>query len=226
MIYSTFWLLARNGPRGLAVDFPGRNQLKKFALFLLSAAVVVSTARAGSVTLSLHTTGDTPFIDLSTILNQWGTPSDTSSVFTIGGTGTDKIGGLNLVNDTGEAITDLTIYAYGTTGANSYSCSNDSGSPFTDCTAPGNFATSQVIPIGSPISWNYSTGGSLATNEEFRLVDTATGTGSDMFYEIEINGQGPSDPSAVPEPASVMSLASGLVLLGFFALRRKLQRQA
>lgn len=196
--------------------------MKRLALCLLSAAAVVSTARAGSVTLSLHSTGDTPFIDLSSILNQWGTPSNNSSVFTIGGTGTDKIGGLNLVNDTGAAITELAVYAYGITGANSYSCVNDSGSPFTNCTAPGNFATSQTILIGSPISWTYSMGGSIATNSEFRLVDTATGTNSDMFYEIEINGQGPSDPSAVPEPASVMTLASGLLLLGFFALRRKL----
>lgn len=176
-------------------------------------------AHASSVTLSLHSTTDTPVIDLSTILNQWGTPSDTTSTFTILGTGTDKIGGLNLINDLGFSITSLTIYAYGTVGSTSYSggCSNDSGSPFTSCTGPGLIAANTTISVNNPISWTYSGGGSIASDltKEFRLVDTSTGTGTNFFYEIEVNGQGPSSPT--PEPSSLLSLGGGLAALGLVA---------
>ena len=106
--------------------------MKNLVLWTAFVGLSAAMAHASSVDLTLHTTGDTPIIDLSTILNQWGTPSDTSSAFTIGGSGTDFIDGLNLVNDTGFAITSLAVYAYGTIGPdNSYTgtCTNGSGSP-------------------------------------------------------------------------------------------------
>src|SRR6202035_2292923 len=110
---------------------PGRN-MNRLASLIFVAGAFASMALASSVTLSLHTTGDTPIIDLSTILNQWGTPGDTTDTFTIGGTGTDKIAGLNLVNDTGLSITSIALFAYGTVGSNTFGslCANDSGSPF------------------------------------------------------------------------------------------------
>ena len=196
--------------------------MKRLALSILFFGMSAAMVHASSVTLSLHTTTDTPIIDLSTILNQWGTPSATDSIFTILGTGTDKIGGLNLVNDTGIAITSLAVYAYGTIGSNVYnaSCVNDSGSPFTSCTAPGTVAANTTIPISSPISWVYSGGGSIAADitKEFRLVDTATGTNTNLFYEIEINGNPPSSP--VPEPSSVIGMSTGLLALGLLAAFR------
>ena len=180
-------------------------------------------ANASTVTLSLHDTNGIPIINISTILDQWGTPSSTTSSFTIGGTGTAKIGGLNLVNDTGFAITSIAVYAYGTIGANDYTalCVNDSGSPFSNCSAPGTVVKNTTIPIDSPIAWMYYGGGSIADGNEFRLVDTATGTGTNLFYEIEINGQGPSNPSAVPEPSTMFPLTAGVLAVGLLAAFRK-----
>jgi hypothetical protein len=195
--------------------------MKRLASLIFVAGAFASMALASSVTLSLHTTGDTPIIDLSTILNQWGTPGDSTDTFTIGGTGTDKIAGLNLVNDTGLSITSIQLFAYGTVGSNTFGslCANDSGSPFTSCTAPGSQGPNTTISIGSPIEWNYSGGGSIAPTTEFRLVDTSTATGTNLFYEIEING----NPATIPEPTTIPFLAVGLVLIGW-AFRRKLNR--
>lgn len=198
--------------------------MKRLALLILVAGAIASMALASTVTLSLHTTTDTPIIDLSTILNQWGTPGDTTNTFTIGGTGTDKIDGLNLVNDTGVTITSIALFAYGTVGANTFNslCVNDSGSPFTSCTAPASQTPNTTISMASPIEWNYFGGGSIApsTTNEFRLVDTATATGTDLFYEIEINGHA---PTTTPEPTTIPFLAGGLILMGW-VFRRKLNR--
>src|ERR1700679_2111402 len=87
--------------------------MKRFWLFAgcLASAFM---AQADVVTVDEHSSGDTPVIDLSTILHEWGAPSDTTSAFTIGGTGTDFTDGLNIINDTGMTITSLQLYAYGT----------------------------------------------------------------------------------------------------------------
>jgi hypothetical protein len=198
--------------------------MKRLALLIFVAGAFAGMALASDVTLSLHTTNDTPIIDLSTILNQWGTPSDSADTFTIGGTGTDKIFGLNLVNDTGLSITSIALFAYGTVGSNTFGsmCVNDSGSPFTSCTAPASQNPNTTISMSSPIEWNYFGGGSIApsTTTEFRLVDTSTATGTDLFYEIEING---NPPTTTPEPTTIPFLAGGLILMGW-AFRRKLNR--
>jgi hypothetical protein len=63
--------------------------------------------RADVVTLEENNINGTPVIDLSTIVNQWGTPSDSTSAFTVGGSGTDGVAGLFITNDLGLTITSL-----------------------------------------------------------------------------------------------------------------------
>ena len=201
-----------------------RGTMKGLASLVVLVGMSVGLARASSVDLTLHTTGDTPIIDLSTILNEWGTPSSTTSAFTVPGSGTNFIAGLNLVNDTGSPISSLAVFAYGTIGSTSYtgSCTNGSGSPFTSCSGPGLVNANTTISINSPISWTYSGVGSIANGTEFRLVDTATGTGTDLFYEIEINGNR-STTAVSPEPSTMLLLTAGLFVVALAAYKRRLR---
>jgi hypothetical protein len=201
--------------------------MKRFWLFAgcLASAFM---AQADVVTVDEHSSGDTPVIDLSTILNEWGTPSDTTSAFTIGGTGTDFIDGLNIINDTGMTITSLQLYAYGTVGGSTFKYDCGVNNFFTSCSPVGqvDVAANSTVSQGSPVEWTwFGTSGAnqgITEGTEFRLVDTegAQSAGTDMFYEVEINGHAPTAPT--PEPATVIPMGAGLLAMGLlFARKRK-----
>jgi hypothetical protein len=216
--------------------------MKHLALITAFVCMSAAMAQAGVVTLEEHSTGDTPTILLSTILGQWGTPGDVvtnggatsdSNFYTMGANdvGTNDIAGLNIINDTGITITSLQVYAYGSvSGSFQYNCGVNNF--FSGCTptSPYVSVSNGTVPITSPLEWNFSgLGGSdtgIAPGAEFRLtdsVDALSGTGSALFYEIEINGTPSDPPSPVPEPAATPVLAGGAILMGL-ALRRKLIR--
>jgi hypothetical protein len=216
--------------------------VKNLALIIAFVGMSIGIAKADVVTLEEHSSGDDPTINLSTILNQWGTPGDpvtspsdsdgafyTSGAFDVG---TNDLVGLNLINNTGITITSLQVYAYGVIEGGSFDYNCGVNNFFNGCT-PGSGVTllsGSTISIDSPVEWNYSgTGGSntgIASGTEFRLTDSVdglSGTNTALFYEIEINGNPPSgDPPAVPEPASVLIPGAGLMALGLVtAFRRK-----
>ncbi len=203
--------------------------MRHFCLFTGFLALSALVAQADVVTVDEHSSGDTPVIDLSTILNEWGTPSDTTSAFTIGGTGTDFIDGLNIINDTGMTITSLQLYAYGSVGSSAFKYDCGVNNFFTSCSPVGqvDVAANSTVSQGSPVEWTwYGTSGAnqgITEGTEFRLVDTegAQSAGTDMFYEIEINGNPPTAPT--PEPATVLPTGAGLLaMVGLlFARKRK-----
>jgi hypothetical protein len=217
--------------------------MKHLGLIITFVGMSVATAHAGVVTLEEHSTGDTPTIDLSTILGLWGTPGDpvtsggaTSDTFfyTSGpnDVGTNDIAGLNIINDTGMTITSLQVYAYGSVSGGSFQYNCGVNNFFSGCTptSPYVSVSNGTVPITSPLEWNFSgLGGSdagIAPGTEFRLtdsVDALSGTGSALFYEIEINGTPFDPPSPVPEPTATPFLAGGGILMGFL-LRRQLIR--
>jgi len=202
--------------------------MKRLVLIGLFAAMTVTMASADVVTLDEHSTGDTPVIDLSTILNQWGTPSDTTSAFTIGGLGTDGIAGLDIVNDTGKTITSLQVYAYGFIDTNSSSFKYDCGvnNFFDGCTPVTQtiIADGTTISQNTPIEWTYSglvSHSGIGNGVEFKLVDSSDGTlNSDtaLFYEIEING---NPATTTPEPATVIPAGAAFLAMGLLAFRRR-----
>jgi hypothetical protein len=53
-------------------------------------------------------------------------------------------------------------------------------------------------------------------------VDTATGTGTDLFYEIEINGNR-STTAVSPEPSTMLLLTAGLFVVALAAYKRRLR---
>jgi hypothetical protein len=198
--------------------------MKRLSLFTVCVAMSAYMAQADVVTVDEHSTGDTPTIDLSTILNEWGTPSDTTSAFTIGGTGTDFIDGLNIINDTGLTITSLQLYAYGTVGGSSFKYDCGVNNFFTSCSPVGqvDIPANSSVSQGSPAEWDWFGGSGITDGTEFRLVDTIgpQSAGTDMFYEIEINGNAPTAPA--PEPATVIPMGAGLLAMGLlFARKRK-----
>ena len=192
--------------------------MKRFALLGALAALSIGAASADVVTLEEHSTNDTPVIDLSTIINQWGTPSDTTSAFVIGGTGTDGIAGLNILNDLGFTITSLEVYAYGDIVTNNstfkYNCGVNN---FFDTCSPKSsisLASGTTVPMDQPLEWDYfglTTHTGIGNGTEFRLVDSVDGTlGSNttLFYKIGVTG-GP----AVPEPSNLFPAAAGLLVI-------------
>ena len=101
--------------------------MRKWVLIGLFAAMAVGVAHADVITLEEHISGDTPVIDLSTILSMWGTPGNSNGTsdqdfYTSGPNddGTNDIVGLNIVNDTGATITSLSVYAYGVVEGSSF----------------------------------------------------------------------------------------------------------
>jgi hypothetical protein len=223
------------GPRLKSATGGWRN-MNRLALVTSFAVMSLGMAHADIVTLEEHSSGDDPTINLSTILNQWGTPgdpvtspSDSDSAFFTSGlsdVGTNDLVGLNLINDTGLTITSLQVFAYGQVSGGSLDYNCGVNNFFTGCT-PGSgttVASGTFISQGSPVEWNYSgTGGSdtgISNGTEFRLVDSVdglSGTSTALFYEIEINGNPPTNPSAVPEPMTMLPLGAGLLALGLVA---------
>jgi hypothetical protein len=213
--------------------------MKRLALLITFAGLSGAVAHADVVTLEEHSSGDTPVFELNNILNAWGTPGASNGTsdtmfYTSGANdvGTNDLVGLNIVNNTGITITSLQVYVYGTIEGGTFDYNCGVNNFFTNCT-PGTGVTlpsGTVIPIGSPVEWDYTgLGGSntgIANGTEFRLTDSVdglSGTSTALFYEIEINGN-PSDPPApTPEPATIRFLAGGVILMGL-ALRRKLTR--
>jgi hypothetical protein len=204
----------------------------KYLAILTVAAMSAGLATASNVDLTLHTTGDDPIFQLSganSILNVWGTPdtpenfpnpgspiSDTK--FEELGPGTAQIDGLNLI-DNSEDITSLSLYAYGTfTNTATFGTCTGAG-VFSMCTPPaGTFNGSTPVSVNNPIVWTF-TGGTITKGTEFRIVDPTGITGANLFYEIEINGAG---PSAVPEPSTMIPTGIGLLAIGLLvAFRRK-----
>lgn len=203
--------------------------IKHLALFTTIVAMSVGVARADVVTLEENNGTGTPVIDLSTIVNQWGTPSNTTSAFTIGGTGTDGVHGLYISNDLGFTITSLQVYVYGlytdTSGTTlKYQCGVNN---FFDQCTPN---TQQVLPNPSTISQNQpiefdyfglTTHSGIGKGTEFHLLDSVDGTlGSNtrLFYEIEVNG---TPFTATPEPSTMIPMGFGLLAMGLLAFRRK-----
>jgi len=206
--------------------------MKQLVLIGLCAALTVGMASADVVTLEENNISGTPLIDLSTIVNQWGTPSDTTSAFTIGGSGTDGVHGLFISNDLGITITSLQVYVYGLYSDTNnistlkYQCGVNNF--FTGCTPN----TQQTLPDpstisqNSPIEFDYSgldgTHTGISNTTEFHLLDSVDGTlGSStrLFYEIEVNGN-PFTPT--PEPASLIPAGAAFLAMGLLvAFRRK-----
>jgi hypothetical protein len=211
--------------------------MKRLALFSIFIGISAAMAHADVVTLEEHSSGDSPMIDLSNILDVWGTPGDSNgtsdAMFYTSGpddVGTNDLAGLNIVNNTGLTITSLQVYAYGTIEGGTFDYNCGVNNFFTGCT-PGTGVTlpsGTVIPIGSPVEWNFSGSGGadngISSGTEFRLVDAVDGlsnTDTALFYEIEINGNLPTAPT--PEPNAIPFLAGGVILMGL-AWRRKVSR--
>jgi hypothetical protein len=208
--------------------------MKRLVLIGLFAAMSATMASADVVTLSENNSDGTPVISLSAILNQWGTPSDTTSAFTIGGAGTDGVAGLTIVNDLSPSttITSLQVYVYGT-----YSDTNDStlkyqcgvNNFFDTCTPQLSSATTLPDPStilqSSPIEFDYFCTGTctgITSGTKFHLIDSVDGTlgsGTKLFYEIEINGNPPT--TATPEPATVIPAGAAFLAMGLLAFRRR-----
>jgi hypothetical protein len=193
--------------------------MKRLALLILAAGAFASMAFASAIDITLHSSGD-PFINLSTILNQWGTPGTNGTTFTIPGVGTDEFGALDLKND-GAPISSIEIFAYGKVGTSTYtpSCTDGSGynTTFT-CSAPAAQAAGSTISQSSPIVWTFTAdalANDISNGTEFRLVDTSSDSGTAMFYEIMV--------TTTPEPTTIPFLAGGLILMGW-AFWRKLNR--
>jgi hypothetical protein len=205
--------------------------MKHLALLTACVAMSVGMIRADVVTLEENDINGTPLIDLSTIVNQWGTPSDSTSAFTLGGSGTDGVAGLFISNDLGLTITSLQVFVYGlyTTTPSStlkYQCGVNNF--FTGCTPN----TQQTLPDpstisqNSPIEFDYSgldgTHTGISNGTEFHLLDSVDGTlgsGTRLFYEIEVNGHA---PTSTPEPSTVIPAGAAFLAMGLFvAFRRK-----
>jgi hypothetical protein len=217
--------------------------MKHLALIITFVGMSAAMAHADVVTLEEHSTGDTPTILLSTILGLWGTPGD--PVTTGGATsdtyfytsgpndvGTNDVAGLNIINNTGMTITSLQVYAYGSVSGGPFDYNCGVNNFFSGCTPTSPYVpvSNGTVSINTPLEWNFSgLGGSdagIANGTEFRLTDSVdglSGTGTALFYEIEINGTPSDPPSPVPEPAATPVLAGGAILIGL-ALRRKLIR--
>src|SRR5580692_7302986 len=101
------------------------------SLTILAVSLAMSGIASANTIILLHGTGDSPVFNLSgsgNILGVWGIPgasngtSDTA-FYTSGpnDVGTDKIDGLNLV-DNSTAITSISLYAYGTLTNDTISC--------------------------------------------------------------------------------------------------------
>ena len=181
-------------------------------------------AQAGAIDITLHSTGD-PFVDLSTILGQWGTPGATGTAFAVPGGGSNEFGALDLFNDTGVTISSIEIYAYGTVGSGSLnpSCADGSGYSAWTCSAPTDPGTNVTISQSHPLEWIYTSGGTssnIGLNTEFKLVDTSgAATGADLFWEVEINGAGPT--AATPEPSTFVPVLAAGIAIAFLATRRR-----
>jgi hypothetical protein len=198
--------------------------MKRLALLIFVAGAFASMAFASAIDITLHSTGD-PFINLSSILNQWITPGTDGTSYTAPGSGTDEFGALDLKND-GISISSIEIFAYGKVGTSTYtpSCTDGSGYNLTfTCAAPSAQAAGSTISQSSPIVWTFTadaSGDDITNGTEFKLVDTSSDPGTAMFYEIEING---NPATTTPEPTTIPFLAGGLILMGW-AFRRKLNR--
>jgi hypothetical protein len=98
---------------------------------------------------------------------------------------------------------------------------------FTSCSPVGQVdVVANSVSQGSPLEWTwFGTSGAnqgITEGTEFRLVDTegAQSAGTDVLYEIGINGHAPTAPT--PEPATVIPMGAGLSAMGLlFARRRK-----
>jgi len=219
--------------------------MKHLAL-ILTFVGMSAMAHADIVTLEEHSSGDAPTINLSTLLGLWGTPGDVvnesgansdSMFYTSGGNdvGTNDLVGLNIVNNTGSTITSLQVYAYGVIQGGSFDYNCGVNNFFTTC-APSRGTTlpsGTVIPIGSPVEWNYSgLGGSsegITNGTEFRLTDSVdglSGTSTALFYAIQIDLNPIDPPSGVPEPSTMIPLVLGSLALGLLAAYRRKQSAA
>jgi hypothetical protein len=210
--------------------------MKHLALIITFVGMSAAMAHAEDVvTLEEHSSGDTPTIDLSTILGLWGTPGDSNGTsdtvfFTTGpnDVGTNDLAGLNIINDTGITITSLQVYAYGVVSGGPFEYNCGVNNFFSGCTPTSPYVqvSNGTVPIGSPLEWDFTGGGGIASGTEFRLTDSVdglSGTSTALFYEIEINGTPSDPPSPVPEPTATPLLAGGAILMGLL-FRRKLIR--
>jgi hypothetical protein len=203
--------------------------MKRLILIGLFAAMTVTIASADVVTLEENDIDGTPLISLNSIVNQWGTPSDTSSIFTVPGTGTDGVAGLFITNDLGFTITSLQVYVYGTytttpSSTLKYQCGVNNFfntcSPSTQQSLPDPTTISQNSPIEFDYFCTTSCTG-ITNGTEFHLTDSVDGTlgsATKLFYEIEVNG---NPATATPEPATVIPAGAAFMAMGLLALRRR-----
>ncbi len=206
--------------------------MRSLAYATLLAGMAIGAAHADVMTLEENNVSGSPIINLSSFVNQWGTPSDTTSAFQIGGTGTDFVHGLFIMNDLGLTITSLQLYVYGlysdthNISTLKYQCGVNNF--FTGCTPN----TQQTLPDpstisqNSPLEFNYSgldgTHTGIGNGVDFHLLDSiggTSGTNTRLFYEIEVNGNLPT--SATPEPSTMIPLGAGLFAMGLVVARRR-----
>ncbi len=202
--------------------------MKHLSLLALFIAIPIGMARADVVTLEENNIDGTPVLSLAGIVNEWGTPSDTSSAFVAGGSGTDGVAGLTIENDLGYTITSLQVYVYGyyssdPTGNSTFKFQCGVNNFFSSCTpnTQQSLANPSTISETSPIEFDYFGGAGIADGTDFHLIDSVDGTiGTDtrLFYEIEVNG----NPATVPEPATLIPAGLGFLAMGLLvAFRRK-----
>jgi hypothetical protein len=191
------------------------------------AALAACTAFAGALDITIHNTTP-PTIDLSSILGVWGTPGTDGLTFTpttdYKDDGTALFGALTLNDDVG-TISSIEIYAFGSVANSSLNPSCTDGSGFNvhwTCQAPDDPGKNKTL--GAPIEWIFTSDGAdnVMLNDIFRVVDTSgAATGAKLIWNFEINGQTPSDPTATPEPSTLIPLIGGMLAMGVGWTRRR-----
>jgi hypothetical protein len=134
----------------------------------------------------------------------------------------------NLINDTGAALSSLTLYFEGSLASNASIDMQQSGSIFTACAStPFGGSTHSDSHCGTadktgnhpslPLEMTWSGGTGLAAGQVFNLGTASfahAGQDAGRFY---------FPPNPVPEPETYAMLLAGLGLLGFAARRRRRQ---
>ncbi len=209
--------------------------MKSLVYATVLAGMAIGAAHADVMTIADNNGAGSPVLNLSDIVNVWGTPSNTTSAFTAGGAGTDWLHGLFIKNDLGITITSLQVYMYGyyqdagNVDTLKYNCGVNGF--FTTCSpqALQQLPTPSTISQDSPIEFNYfgldATHTGIGDTVNFHLLDTIHGTAGSptrLFFEIEVNGN-PFTPttSEVPEPSTMIPLGVGLFAMGLLVARRR-----
>lgn len=179
----------------------------------------------------LQSTTSTTTLNLSTILGVWGKPGSTGGLFTpTEDSATKGVGTwvLNLVNDLpgGAIITGLALDAFGhSQGAHDYSCLANNFLTGT-CTPPADTTGNTDVAKADFITWTFAKGpgSGVANGSVFQLLDSPDGNASKdkLLYRINVTTETPTpSPTAIPEPASLLLMGSGLVAISWIRRKQK-----